>query len=124
MDGLERTPNMTPQYYGQLVHQRFAEAVRAAKIPGIAYNDVETTFSLEDGARYGSPDSIRTDVVLRDSDSKILAIYDVKTGRAGLSPARIQELLTKTRAGPETKIIILRFELAEVVKYIHLAQRL
>jgi hypothetical protein len=111
---------MTPQYYGQVVHQKFAEAVRAAHIPGIAYNDVETTFSLEDGARYGSPDSIRTDVVLRDEGGEILAIYDVKTGRAGLSPARIQELFTKTRAGPNTKIITLRFGLAEVVKYIQL----
>ncbi len=118
MDKFERAPNMTPQLYGQLVHKQFADAVRAAQIPGIGYYDVETTFSLEEGARYGSPESIRTDVVLRDEDDKIIAIYDVKTGVSGLSPGRISELLTKTRAGPDTRIIVLRFGQAEVVKYV------
>lgn len=116
MDEVQRTPDVTPQRYGQIVHEKFAEAVKAAQISGIAPNDVESTFSLEDGAKYGSPDSIRTDVILRDDDGKIIAIYDVKTGRRGLSLARIHELLAKTRAGPGTQIIILRFGLADVVK--------
>jgi Phage portal protein len=118
MDEVQPAPGMTPQLYGQIVHQEFAEAVQAAQLPGIAHDDVEKTFSLVDGARYGSPDSIRTDVVLRDDDGEIIAIYDVKTGRAGLSAARILELLTKTRAGPDTRVITLRFGLGEVVKYI------
>jgi hypothetical protein len=35
---------MTPQQYGTFIHLQFADAVRSARIPGIGYNDVETTF--------------------------------------------------------------------------------
>jgi Phage portal protein len=119
MDGLDRTPEMTPQLYGQLVHKQFANAVRAANIPGIGYYDVETTYDRDDpDATYGSPGSIRTDVVLHDESGKIIAIYDVKTGKAGLTPARVAELLTETRADPTTtKVIELRFGRA-IEKYV------
>jgi hypothetical protein len=119
MDGLDRTPEMTSQLYGQLVHRQFANAVRAANIPGIGYYDVETTYSRDDtDAFYGSPGSIRTDVVLHDESDKIIAIYDVKTGKSGLTPARVQELLTETRADPTTtKVIELRFGRA-IEKYV------
>jgi hypothetical protein len=119
MDGLERAPGMTPQLYGQLVHKQFANAVRAANIPGIEFDDVETTYSRDDpDAVYGSPGSIRTDVVLHDESGKIIAIYDVKTGKSGLTPARVKELLTETRADPTTtKVIELRFGRA-IEKYV------
>jgi hypothetical protein len=121
MDAVERAPGMTPQLYGQIVHKQFANAVRAANIPGIGYDDVETTYSLDNDANYGSPDSIRTDVVLHDESDEIIAIYDVKTGKAGLTSARVNELLAKTRAAPDTAVIELRFGRA-IEKYV-LAQR-
>jgi hypothetical protein len=101
------------------VHKQFANAVRAANIPGIGYYDVETTYDRDDpDATYGSPGSIRTDVVLHDESGKIIAIYDVKTGKAGLTPARVAELLTETRADPTTtKVIELRFGRA-IEKYV------
>jgi hypothetical protein len=121
MDTVERAPGTTPQLYGQIVHKQFANAVRAANIPGIGYDDVETTYSLDKDAHYGSPDSIRTDVVLHDESDKIIAIYDVKTGKAGLTSARVNELLAKTRAAPGTAVIELRFGRG-IEKYV-LAQR-
>jgi hypothetical protein len=108
MNNLELWLDLTPQRYGQLVHEQFADAVVAAVLPGIAANDVETTFP--EGWSYGSPDSIRTDVVLRDDDGTIIAIYDVKTGRSGLTAARITELLAKTRATDGTRMIELRID--------------
>src|SRR5581483_10312059 len=99
-------PHLSPQQFGTLVHQNFANAVRAAVLPGIAYDDVETTFPE---GPYGSPGSVRTDVVLRDVSGKIIAIYDVKTGESGLTEKRINQLLRKTGASPDTRVIELRF---------------
>lgn len=84
-------------------------------------NTVGWASSLDKDAHYGSPDSIRTDVALHDESDKIIAIYDVKTGKAGLTSARVSELLAKTRAAPDTAIIELRFGRA-IEKYV-LAQR-
>jgi hypothetical protein len=103
---IKKTPDMSPQRYGQLVHQSFAKAVVAAGLQGIGPNDVETTFP---NGPYGSPGSIRTDVVLRGDDGNIIAIYDVKTGEADLTPARAQQLRIKTGAPSGTKVIQLRF---------------
>ena len=61
-------------------------------MPGIGVDGVEQSFSLRDLARYGAVNSIRTDVYLRNRDGIPIAIYDVKTGNAKLSPARIKEL--------------------------------
>jgi hypothetical protein len=69
----------------------FAGQVRFVKLPGIGFFDVETTLSLMSGARYGSKDSIRTDVVLRNDAGDIIAIYDVKTGEKGLSRKGLSE---------------------------------
>jgi hypothetical protein len=83
---------LTPQEYGRLVHERFVDTVRILGLPGIGYDDVETTFG---GAYYGAKDSVRTDVVLRDEAGKVIAIYDVKTGMAEMRPARAAELRVK-----------------------------
>jgi hypothetical protein len=96
---------MSPSRWGIAVHFAFATQVRLAGLPGIAPSDVETTFSLIPGARYGSKDSVRTDVVLRNDVGDIIAIYDVKTGDADLNEDRVNELLAKTRAAPGTPVI-------------------
>lgn len=99
---------MTPQQYGTFIHLQFGDRVRSAGIPGIGYGDVETTFP--EGNSYGSLDSIRTDVILRDVDGKIIAIFDVKTGAKGLPPARVDKLRTKTGAAPDTPVVEIRVE--------------
>jgi hypothetical protein len=95
---------MSPQRWGIFVHGAFAVQVKLAGLPGIDSGDVETTFSLIPGSRYGSKDSIRTDVVLRNDAGDIIAIYDVKTGAADLDERRVNELLAKTRAAPGTPV--------------------
>jgi hypothetical protein len=98
----------TAQQYGTFIHLQFADAVRSARLSGIGYADVETTFP-EDSA-YGAANTIRTDVVLRNADGTVRAIYDVKTGESGLSPARVNQLRAKTGAGPNTPVIELRMD--------------
>ncbi|HET8918110.1 MAG TPA: hypothetical protein VFN27_00350 [Xanthobacteraceae bacterium] len=57
--------NLSPSQYGTKIHTLFAAAVRTAGIPGV---EVEQTFPA---GPYGSTNSIRTDVILRDESGKI-----------------------------------------------------
>jgi hypothetical protein len=98
------TPRSTPQLYGILVHKLFADAVRLQQLRGIGYTDVEQTFGLEPDASYGARFSVRTDVVLRNEGGNIVAIYDVKTGNAELTSARVRQLRARTRVGPNVPI--------------------
>jgi hypothetical protein len=105
MDVVEYAPGLSPQTYGRITHEAFAAAVRLQRLPGIGFWDVETTFSLDPDARYGSKGSIRTDVVLRNDVGDIIAIYDVKTSESGIDPVRAAELRAKTRVGSDVPII-------------------
>jgi len=78
--------------FGIHVHFDFGRRIKALDLPGIGVDGVEQSFSLGDLARYGAVNSIRTDVYLRNRDGIPIAIYDVKTGNAKLSPVRIKEL--------------------------------
>lgn len=94
---------LSPQLYGVLVHQQFGSAVKGAGIPGVT--DVERTFHFDfANPSYGLADSVRTDVVLRNVQGEITAIYDVKTGDARMLPSRAQELRDKTGAAPNTPV--------------------
>jgi hypothetical protein len=79
--------------FGTRVHTDFANGVKALDLPGIGKDGVEQSFSMGSLARYGAANSIRTDIFLRDRSGEPLAIYDVKTGNASLTPARVRELL-------------------------------
>lgn len=98
---------MSPQAYGRFVHRKFAEAVRAANLPGIGYDDVERTFG---GVRYGAKGSVRTDVVLRNEEGKVIAIYDVKTGDARIEPSRAAQLRGKVGVGESVPVIEMSVE--------------
>lgn len=105
MDTADFVPSAAPGVYGTLVHVKFATEVRFRRLPGIGYYDVETTFGLEDDAHYGSKFSIRTDVILRNDVGDIVAIYDVKTGGARLTPARVRKIRERTGAADNVPII-------------------
>jgi hypothetical protein len=108
-------PTWTPQVYGTAVHVAFGTAVRVAGLEGIGPRDVE--HSLVDqgrSAEYGEPGSIRTDVVMRNEEGTVIAIYDLKTGNATLTPARVRELRSKTGVGPNVPIIELRVRRARL----------
>jgi hypothetical protein len=106
-DTVAYVPGLSPQQYGTAVHVAFAAAVKAAGLPGIASSDVETTWG---GDYYGAKGSVRTDVVLRNDAGDVIAIYDVKTGRKGIEPARAAELRLKVGVGNDVKLIQLSFE--------------
>lgn len=93
--------------YGIRVHTEFAAAVRSQNLPGIGTDGVEQSFDANGLSRYGMDGSIRTDVVLRDDSGNIIAIYDVKTGKATMGPIRAEEIRAYTRVGTEVPIIIL-----------------
>jgi hypothetical protein len=93
--------------YGVRVHKEFADAVREQDLPGIGIKGVEQSFDAKGLARYGLDGSIRTDVVLRNDEGKIIAIYDVKTGNATMGPTRAEEIRAYTRVGTDVPIIIL-----------------
>lgn len=102
VDAIDYLPDYTPQKYGIVVHTAFAGAVLLGRLPGIGAGDVETTFG---GDYYGAENSVRTDVVLRNEVGDIVAIYDVKTGNAGITPSRAAELRAKTGTGFNVPII-------------------
>ena len=66
--------------------------IRDRNIPGIREEGVEQSFSLGDAVRYGAAGSIRSDVVLRDRSGIPIAVYDLKTGNAKLTPSRVREI--------------------------------
>jgi hypothetical protein len=100
-----RRPGSSPREYGVDVHTLFARTVRALNLPGIGKEGVEQSFDAEGEARYGKDGSIRTDVVLRNKQDRIIAIYDLKTGNAVVRPPRAKELRAMTRAGPDVPVI-------------------
>jgi hypothetical protein len=116
---VDSLPAGSGRLYGIAVHTAFASAVRAQQIPGIGFFDVETSFSLTDSFRYGSKDSVRTDVVLRSEVGDIVAIYDVKTGEATIKQPRAAELREKTKVGPEVPIIELNVRRGVMLKASH-----
>ena len=67
----------------------------------IRYN----TADKEGEARYGKDGSIRTDVVLRNDERSIIAIYDLKTGNATIRPSRATELRAMTGADSDVPVI-------------------
>jgi hypothetical protein len=95
--------------FGTRVHVDFAARVKQMDLPGIGIDGVEQSFHLGEAMRYGAAGSIRTDVILRNAVGTPVAIYDLKTGNAKLTPSRIKELRDGARA-PNVPIIELRFQ--------------
>jgi hypothetical protein len=106
MEAMDYAPGLTPQQYGTLVHRMFAGAVLVQGLPGIGWKDIETTFG---GDYYGAKGSIRTDVVLRNDSDDIIAIYDVKTGNAEITPRRAAEIRQRTGTNSSVPIIQMSF---------------
>jgi len=105
---IDALPQGRGPLYGIAVHTAFGLAVRFGNIPGIGFDDVETTRGGID-LRYGSLGSIRTDVILRDDIGDPIAIYDVKTGGARLTAERAQEL--RDAVAPNSDIYVIELHL-------------
>ena len=84
---------------GTNAHTLFARAVRqlARSNPNI---DIKAEVTYEAGSAPGEPrlanyatrGAIRLDAVLDNSEDQIVAVFDLKTGRAGLTASRIQQI--------------------------------
>jgi hypothetical protein len=94
--------------FGIQAHFEFANRVKELNIPGIREEGVEQSFSLGEAARYGLAGSVRTDVVLRDRFGIPIAVYDLKTGNAKLSPSRVREIRDAVGV-PNIPVIELRY---------------
>ncbi|HTG18731.1 MAG TPA: hypothetical protein VK681_01745 [Reyranella sp.] len=94
--------------FGIRAHVEFGRRVEELNIPGIRDKGVEQSFSLGRAARYGLEGSVRTDVVLRDREGIPIAVYDLKTGNARLTPARVREIRDEL-GRPNIPVIELRY---------------
>jgi hypothetical protein len=94
-----------PALFGTLVHAGFAADVRSQQLPGIGREGVEQSFSFRDVIDYGADGSIRTDVVMRNSDGDVIAIWDLKTGKAKLTDARIREIRREVGVSDDVPVI-------------------
>lgn len=85
--------------FGTLAHSHFARKVKALDLPGIGQDGVEQNWHVGEALKYGISGAKRTDIFLRDPAGRPIAIYDLKTGNAMLTPARIRELRAAVNAG-------------------------
>jgi hypothetical protein len=83
----------------------FANDVKLQNLPGIGRTGVEQSFSLGDIAEYGEDGTVRVDVYMRDGTGKIIAIWDVKTGGAVLTGARVRQL--RAEAGVSSNVWVI-----------------
>jgi hypothetical protein len=105
----DEMPDGAGPVYGIAVHFAFANAVRAAELLGIGRDDVEQSFDEKKIVRYALDGSVRTDISLWDeSHTKVIAIYDLKTGNATLSTARRLQLRSNVPGGFDAHVIVLR----------------
>lgn len=94
--------------------------LRLGAVPGVEVGDLEPTFGGT--GRYGSKDSIRQDIVLRDETGTAIAIYDVKTGSAEIRPPRADVFRSFTRPG--VPVIELHINHGVSLKYLHITRRM
>lgn len=82
---------LSPQQFGTAVHTNLKRQIEALRDPDFLA-EVSILKAIEDG--YGLPGSIRIDV-LENVDGRTVCVYDIKTGRSGLSSARSMEIVEK-----------------------------
>ena len=87
---------------------RVPARLRTLNIPGIREEGGEQSFDLGRIARYGLEGSVRTDIVLRDRSGIPIAVYDLKTGNAKLTPSRVREIRDGV-GRPNIPVIELRY---------------
>jgi hypothetical protein len=90
--------------FGIQAHFEFGRRVKELNIPGIREEGVKQSFSIGTIARYGLEGSVRTDIVLRDREGIPIAVYDLKTGNAKLTPSRVREI-REALGRPDTQVV-------------------
>lgn len=83
--------SLSPQAFGTAVHMNLKEQVGSLRDPNFRA-EVSVLKSLDE--TYGTKNSARIDV-FENVRNGTVCVYDIKTGKAGLSPKRILEISTK-----------------------------
>jgi hypothetical protein len=86
--------------YGTRVHTAFAQEVRALEQSNLTS---EVSYLARRPVLYGTPGSVRIDVIYGPVDNPIAA-FDLKTGSASLTTSRIQQIQSNL---PRTNIPVL-----------------
>jgi len=102
MNVFEFIPYDTPRAYGTAVHSAFGAAVMAKNLEGV---EVELSYKNNIEVTYGEQGSVRADVALRSVSGEVIAIYDLKTGGAVVSPSRANELRSHFSASRYVPVI-------------------
>ena len=104
---------MTPQQWGTAIHKKVEEQVELfrSRLP-LGKQDIWAELSIDPtdakaSTRRGQPGSTRLDV-LEKVNSMLVCVYDVKTGNAALTPARVEHIakLVVARYGLVTFYIV------------------
>ena len=107
----------SPQKYGTAVHLAVNQTIEMLKLqfPSRYYNIWSelsvlpdgTTSAEPNGASYGQKETTRLDVFER-VDATTACVYDIKTGRRGLSMTRVAEFTTRSinMAGLSTVFVV------------------
>jgi hypothetical protein len=106
--GVDPSAPMRSVLFGTLAHSHFARKVKALDLPGIGEDGIEQNWHKGDLWDYGISGAKRTDIYLKDPLGNPIAIYDLKTGNARLTPARIREL-REAVGGKNIPVIELRW---------------
>jgi hypothetical protein len=88
-------PNMSPQQFGTAVHTHLKEKIRGLKDAHLA---AEVSFLKGSEEDYGVKGTVRIDALERVRERPdTVCIYDIKTGRRGLSFPRMLEMVVNSR---------------------------
>jgi hypothetical protein len=93
-----RAPNAMVR--GTLIHTRWEEL---AKQEYGEAADVEQSFLKGVPQNRNTPGSIRVDLIIKSPEGKPIGIFDLKTGKAGLTPARINQI--RSNLPPDLKYL-------------------
>ena len=86
--------------YGTAVHSEFASQVEALGNPNLS---TEQSYLNGNSVTYGTPGSIRADVVEGPVDNPT-AVYDLKTGNATLTPERVTQIQNNLPGGTNVPV--------------------
>jgi hypothetical protein len=97
---------LTPTQYGTLVHFAIKRQIDEMHDPDFRA-EVSHLKGVEDAQGYGTKGTVRVDVLER-RDRETVCVYDIKTGRSGLSVPRFGEIASSVFSayGPVKRIII------------------
>lgn len=99
---MERVGEGSGAAFGSMVHKEAADWVRSSGVPGLSAEQSWLDGIPVIGNLLGSK---RPDVVLRETDGDILAVWDLKTGNAELWRPRAAEIRQSMGIGPEIPLI-------------------